>query len=1091
MRLNVIRFILQPAALAVVATLALAAPAAAQQLAFPEAEGFGRFATGARTTLASANIYHVTNLNDSGAGSLRDALSTSNRFVVFDIGGIINLSSVMTVASNITIAGQTAPGGIQVYGNRVAFHGANNLVSRHWAVRMGTAPGRVDAASIVRGTNMIYDHMSITWGVDGTFDINPDSGQVIDDLTIQNTVIGQGLDVVGHSTGGLMQLGEGRKFSIIKSLLTDNVTRNPKVRGENEFINNVVYGYETSGYIMGDTAAVSHANVEGNYFIEGPVNGSSPFASGTASFHIYANDNWVDGDRDGVLDGTLNTTYPGANVVATRHAFPTTASLTAQQAVQHVMTNVGPHITRDVVDARLVQEVASYGTLGGVIIRESDLFPNYGTGAQYLKQRARLVDSDNDAIPNNWETANGLNPNNSADWKGLSGGYTRLEQYLNELGGNGMTRNSSGGAWTNAATWGGGVPTFADTAVATGGLTHASGNAFARRLTLTGITDISGGTLDVFDTITIGQGAAGSLTIGGGVVSAGQVVVAPSGSSGSVVLNGGTLQTGTLTTGGGAASLAWNGGTIRATGTPRITLPVTLGAAGGTIDTNGFDGEISGAISGAGGLTKNGAGKLKLSNANSFGSPVTINSGALSIGNANSLGATPQLFIAGGASLDTTPAGGSVTALDNQTFTGAGSIQGNLTAAAGSIIRPQGTFVVQGQMVGVQAEAMTRGSDWAVFNSATHGSGNGGSYSGAGLNGGGVIAVGAADNNAAPSANGSLSTAVNIPSAGVWKLFVRIAEPSVSGVTGDTANTAGGNNSFWTSNNPSSLVASVSNFKEVQTATTSPDGSHWSLISPSLTALSGVVGPPIAVGIDYNLSAGSQTFTVYARERGTVLDGFVLSTINLTAAQLDSGLAGTTSIGSTVSLGVTGNFVQQANAILQIDIGAGNFANTLAVGGTATLSGKLMVDVAMGVTPLPSDQFTILTATSVLGSFTGAPNGARVLTTNGGSFQVNYASNNVKLSNFVAPIAADFDHNGIVDAADLAVWNQAMSGSTAAGDANGDGQTDGSDFLVWQRQLGSTVLGVAVASAVPEPASLTHLLGTAIGLSVAQRRTRR
>ena len=369
------RYLLLHGVLTLLCVCILSDRAVAQVKAFPEAEGFGQFATGARTNLSSATVYHVTNLNDSGPGSFRDAVSQSNRFVVFDVGGILKPSSVLTFASNLTIAGQTAPGGFAVYGNRAAFHGANNLISRHWAVRLGTSQGRADAASIVRGTNMMFDHMSITWGVDGTFDINPDSGQIIDNLTIQNSIIGQGLDVVGHSTGGLMQPGEGRHFSIIKSLFIDNVTRNPKVRDENEFINNVVYGWESAGYIMGDTTGTSHANVEGNYFIEGPVDGSGPFNSGTPSFHIYANDNWVDTNRDGTLNGSLNTSYPGADVVATRHAFPTTTTMTAQQAVTHVMENAGNSIIRDAVDTRLMQEVASYGTLGGVIVRESDLVP--------------------------------------------------------------------------------------------------------------------------------------------------------------------------------------------------------------------------------------------------------------------------------------------------------------------------------------------------------------------------------------------------------------------------------------------------------------------------------------------------------------------------------------------------------------------------------------------------------------------------------------------------------------------------------------------------------------------------------------------
>ena len=180
--------------LTLVALLSLVSQADAQVLAFPEAEGFGQYTTGARTNLAAATVYHVTNLNDAGPGSFRDAVSQSNRFVVFDVGGIASIQSVVPVSSNITIAGQTAPGGFVIYNDRISFTGSNNLISRHFAVRKGQPGVRTDAASIARGTNMIFDHMSITWGVDGTFDINPDSGQVIDNITIQNSIVAQGLD---------------------------------------------------------------------------------------------------------------------------------------------------------------------------------------------------------------------------------------------------------------------------------------------------------------------------------------------------------------------------------------------------------------------------------------------------------------------------------------------------------------------------------------------------------------------------------------------------------------------------------------------------------------------------------------------------------------------------------------------------------------------------------------------------------------------------------------------------------------------------------------------------------------------------------
>jgi autotransporter-associated beta strand protein len=650
-----------PRALPVAATIAAILPVAAalphaagaQVLAFPEAQGFGRFATGARTSLSSAGVYHVTNLNDSGAGSFRDAVGQPNRFVVFDVGGIVNLQSTLVVKNNVTIAGQTAPGGFSLYGQKVSFSGASNVVSRHIAIRKGQAGIRDDASGAANGANMMFDHMSVTWGVDETFSLNWDGkGSALDNITIQNSVIAQGEDRLGHSAGGLMTLPEGNHFSIVRSLFADNVTRNPKVRGENEYVNNIVYGWENAAYIMGDTTSMdSHAIAVGNYFITGPVAGSGPFTSGTANFHIYGADNYYDGNRDGVLDGSLVTSYPGADVVATPFAFPTTASMTARQALGHVLANVGPDITRDAVDARIVQEVASYGTLGGVILRETDLFPGYGTDPKYLSPRARLVDTDGDGMPDNWETANGLNPADATDWKGLSGGYTRLELYLNELGGDGTSRTTPGGAWTSAATWGGTLPTLADTAIATGGVTHASGNAFARRATLDGSSSVTGGTLDVFDTLLVGAAANGSLSISGGTVTAGQVVLGATGRAASLALStGGTLQTGTITAGGGTGSFDWNGGTIRATGAPNVTVATTLGGAGGTFDTSAFSGTYSGRITGDGALTKTGTGTLTLSGNNAYIGGTTV-SGNLKLAHNNAAGTGPIAVTSAGGTV--------------------------------------------------------------------------------------------------------------------------------------------------------------------------------------------------------------------------------------------------------------------------------------------------------------------------------------------------------------------------------------------------------------------------------------------------------
>jgi pectate lyase len=151
--------------------LLLAGYSYSQTLSFPGAEGFGRFAKGARA--GTPSIYHVTTLNDSGTGSLRDAISQPNRIVVFDVSGVIKISSRLVFSNNLTIAGQTAPGdGITVYGNGVSFSAADNIIVRYMRFRMGSGgDSGKDAAGIANGSNMIFDHVSVSWGLDENFSI--------------------------------------------------------------------------------------------------------------------------------------------------------------------------------------------------------------------------------------------------------------------------------------------------------------------------------------------------------------------------------------------------------------------------------------------------------------------------------------------------------------------------------------------------------------------------------------------------------------------------------------------------------------------------------------------------------------------------------------------------------------------------------------------------------------------------------------------------------------------------------------------------------------------------------------------------------
>ena len=412
----------------------------AQQLAFPGAQGFGRFATGGR----GGTIYHVTNLNDSGSGSLRDAVSQPNRIIVFDVCGVIKLSSGLVFSKNLTVLGQTAPGdGVQVYGDRVSFSGADNIIVRHMRFRMGKGgTSGKDAAGVANGRNMIFDHLSVLWGRDECFSISWDNkGTVPTDITIQNSIIGQGLQT--HSCGGLIQTEGG--VTLYRNLYIENKTRNPKVKGLNQFVNNVVYNWGNGGcYLMGrESAGNSWADIENNYFVKGPFSSTSPMSDGNENFQFYGVGNFYDDNKDGQLNGSAMTeaqyTATGGLVRASLSAitnqpkpFPEiTETMTAEQAMRWIIDSVGPSLpSRDEVDQYLIDELTSFGTGGssGGISDETTL-PHKGTGTLFTGNKPQ--DTDGDGIPDEWEKANGLNPNNAADAAAIAAnGYANIENYV-------------------------------------------------------------------------------------------------------------------------------------------------------------------------------------------------------------------------------------------------------------------------------------------------------------------------------------------------------------------------------------------------------------------------------------------------------------------------------------------------------------------------------------------------------------------------------------------------------------------------------------------------------------------------------------
>jgi hypothetical protein len=359
--------------------------AQSQTLAFPGAEGFGRFAKGARAS-TTPTIYHVTNLNDSGTGSLRDAISQPNRIIVFDVSGVINITSRLIFSSNVTVAGQTAPGdGIVVYGNGVSFSGAKDVIVRYMRFRMGLkGDSGKDAAGIANGSEMIFDHCSITWGLDENFSISWDSkGTEPGNITIQNSIIGQGIMV--HACGGLIQTNGG--ISIIKNLYTDNKTRNPKVKGLNQFVNNVVYNWGSGGgYILGgDSEGPSWGAIEKNYFIKGPnTGGTEAFVRGNENFQVCHSGNMLDYTPDGVLNGTLagDDVYGTVVVASSYDAFTNSPQrhpalnnvLSAEDAHKWILDSVGACLpSRDEVDKYMITELKTLGTKGALINGEADL----------------------------------------------------------------------------------------------------------------------------------------------------------------------------------------------------------------------------------------------------------------------------------------------------------------------------------------------------------------------------------------------------------------------------------------------------------------------------------------------------------------------------------------------------------------------------------------------------------------------------------------------------------------------------------------------------------------------------------------------
>jgi pectate lyase len=416
-------------------------------LAFPGAEGFGRFAVGGR----GGRVIKVTNLDDKGPGSLRQAvIGRGPRTVVFEVSGIIDLERDLDIhRGNITIAGQTAPGdGITLRGHGLNVF-ADDVIIRFLRVRPGDEAGvETDAISVKSGNNVIIDHCSTSWATDETLSIAPSrtaAKRPIDNVTVQWSIISESLNKSVHSKGehgfgSLLRGSDGARYSMHHNLWAHHRARMPRpgnyldreidpVGPVIDIRNNVFYnwGGSYSGY-NADTESISSYNFVDNYYVTGPNSTKAIAFSESSSYaSLYFAGNWMNGKR--IDDPSSILTMPKGHMLAEEpHPYHAATSKDAESSYSAVLAAAGASLVRDSVDARIVADVQA-GT-GRIIDDVSEVggWPVHRSGKA-------PVDSDGDGMPDDWEARLGLDPGDKSDGSSDpdGDGYTNLEDYLNSL----------------------------------------------------------------------------------------------------------------------------------------------------------------------------------------------------------------------------------------------------------------------------------------------------------------------------------------------------------------------------------------------------------------------------------------------------------------------------------------------------------------------------------------------------------------------------------------------------------------------------------------------------------------------------------
>jgi len=416
--------------------------------AFPGAEGFGKYVTGGR----GGKVYSVTNLNDDGPGSLRDAIEKKEpRIIVFAISGTIKLKSQLDIKhGDLTMAGQSAPGdGICIRDYSVRIN-ADNVIVRYMRFRMGDETKfQNDAVYGMRHKNIIIDHCSMSWSTDECASFYDN-----ENFTMQWCILAESLNASVHEKGehGYGGIWGGMGASFHHNLLADHNSRNPRFCGSRyhkqpareivDFRNNVIFNWGINSSYAGERG---NHNMINNFYKPGPatpkskanriVNPWQPygkfFVNGNAMYGdpaVTAN-NWTGGVQFDKSDNTdsvfMDKPVPVAPI----------ETQSPREAYERVLKKAGASLKRDAVDMRIIQEVESgkapYGKeKNGIIDSQKDV-----GGWPELKSSSALPDSDQDGMPDAWEIDHKLDPKseNDASTFTIHKQYTNIEVYLNSI----------------------------------------------------------------------------------------------------------------------------------------------------------------------------------------------------------------------------------------------------------------------------------------------------------------------------------------------------------------------------------------------------------------------------------------------------------------------------------------------------------------------------------------------------------------------------------------------------------------------------------------------------------------------------------